>query len=160
MLLIIDGYNLLHASGVFGDERGPRGFEKSRLALLDMLVDLLGDRAADTIVVFDAARAPDGLPARLVHGGIRVWFAREYPDADSLIEELVEDDHAPASLVVVSGDRRLQAAARRRRATAVSSDEWLATMREQRRHRHRTADAKPPEPGPGDVENWLRHFGY
>jgi hypothetical protein len=160
MLLIIDGYNLLHASGVFGDERGPRGFEKSRLALLDLLVDLLGEKAADTIVVFDAARAPDGLPARLTHGGIRVWFAREYPDADSLIEELVEDDAAPTSLVVVSGDRRLQAAARRRRATAIGSDEWLASMREQRRQRQRTAETKPSEPGPGDVEGWLRYFGY
>jgi hypothetical protein len=159
MTLIIDGYNLLHASGVFGDERGPRGFEKSRLALLDMLVDLLGDAAANTIVVFDAARAPDGLPARLNHGGIRVWFAREYPDADSLIEELLEDAEAPASLVVVSGDRRLQIAARRRRAQAVSSDDWLATMREQRRARGRKAETKPPEPGPADVEGWKRYFG-
>jgi predicted RNA-binding protein with PIN domain len=159
MTVIIDGYNLLHASGVFGDERGPRGFEKSRLALLDMLVDMLGDAAADTIVVFDAARAPDGLPARLTHGGIRVWFAREYPDADSLIEELVEDNDAPTSLLVVSGDRRLQAAARRRRATAVSSEAWLATMREQRRRRRTQPDAKPPEPGPGDVEGWKRYFG-
>lgn len=159
MTLIIDGYNLLHASGVFGEERGPRGFEKSRLALLDMLVDLLGDDAVDTIVVFDAARAPDGLPARLTHGGIRVWFAREYPDADSLIEELVDDDTAPTNLVVVSGDRRLQAAARRRRAEAVSSEAWLATMREQRRRRRSPPDAKPPEPGPADVEGWKRYFG-
>ena len=159
MLLIIDGYNLLHASGVFGDERGPRGFEKSRLALLDLLVDLLGDKAADTIVVFDAARAPDGLPARLTHGGIRVWFAREYPDADSLIEELVENDDAPSSLLVVSGDRRLQVAARRRRAQAVSSDDWLATMREERRQRSRQRETKPPEPGPADVEGWKRYFG-
>jgi hypothetical protein len=159
MTLIIDGYNLLHASGVFGADRGPRGFEQSRLALLDMLVDLLGDAAADTVVVFDAARAPDGLPARLVHGGIRVWFAREYPDADSLIEELVEADDAPGSLTVVSGDRRLQVAARRRRATAVSSEEWLATMREQRRRRRHPPDAKPPEPGPDDGEGWKRYFG-
>jgi len=159
MTLIIDGYNLLHASGVFGAERGPRGFEASRVALLDMLVDLLADEAADTIVVFDAARAPDGLPARLTHGGIRVWFAREYPDADSLIEELVENDDAPASLLVVSGDRRLQAAARRRRAAAVSSDEWLAARREQRRRRQAAPEAKPPEPGPADVEGWKRYFG-
>jgi predicted RNA-binding protein with PIN domain len=159
MTLIIDGYNLLHASGVFGDERGPRGFEKSRLALLDMLVALLGEAVDDTIVVFDAARAPDGLPARLSHGGIRVWFAREYPDADSLIEELVEENDAPSSLLVVSGDRRLQAAARRRRANAVSSEEWLATMREQQRERRRQPETKPPEPGPADIEGWKRYFG-
>jgi hypothetical protein len=49
MTVIIDGYNLLHASGVFGRERGPRGFEQSRLALLDMLADRLGDEAGKTI---------------------------------------------------------------------------------------------------------------
>ncbi|MFM8434912.1 MAG: NYN domain-containing protein [Planctomycetia bacterium] len=159
MTLIIDGYNLLHASGVFGAERGPRGFEQSRLALLDLLAGLLGDEAAKTIVVFDAARAPDGLPGRHVHRGIRVWFAREYPDADSLIEELVDEDDAPASLLVVSSDRRLQAAARRRRAQAVSSEEWLESLRAARRARGRRPESKPPEPGPDDVERWKRYFG-
>jgi predicted RNA-binding protein with PIN domain len=159
--LIIDGYNLLHASGVFGADRGPRGFEQSRLALLDMLVDLLGDDASEALVVFDAARAPDGLPGRLVHRGIRVWFAREYPDADSLIEELVADDNAPGHLVVVSSDRRLQAAARRRRARPIGCEEWLAAARAARQARGRPGvDAKPPEPGPGDVQYWKDYFGY
>jgi predicted RNA-binding protein with PIN domain len=156
--LIIDGYNLLHASGVFGADRGARGFEQSREALLDMLVDLLGPGAAATIVVFDAARAPDGLPGRLVHGGMRVWYAREYPDADSLIEELVEADTAPGHLVVVSNDRRLRAAARRRRARAVGCEEWLAEARAARRGRRERAGEKPPEPGPEDVEFWKRYF--
>lgn len=158
MTLIIDGYNLLHASGVFGAERGPRGFEQSRLKLLDLLAELLGADAAKTIVVFDAANAPDGLPGRHVHRGLRVWFAREYPDADSLIEELVDADHAPQSLVVVSSDRRLQAAARRRRAAAVDCDAWLAETKARRRRRS-DHDAKPAEPGPHDVEAWKRYFG-
>ncbi|MBM3953885.1 MAG: hypothetical protein FJ309_04610 [Planctomycetes bacterium] len=159
MTLIIDGYNLLHASGVFGADRGPRGFEQSRVALLDLLADFLGDDAGDCLVVFDAARSPDGLPGRLVHRGIRVWFAREYPDADSLIEELVAGDDAPGSLVVVSGDRRLQAAARRRRATAVGPDQWLAERRSRARAARRPAESKPPPPEPGDVAAWKRYFG-
>lgn len=159
MTLIIDGYNLLHASGVFGVDRGPRGFEQSRIALLDVLLNLLGDEAAKTIVVFDAANAPDRLPGRCTHGPLRVWYARDYPDADSLIEEIVEDDTAPHDLIVVSSDRRLQAAARRRRATAVGSAEWLAERRDRRRGDRRPADTKPPEPGPEDVERWKRYFG-
>jgi len=157
MKLIIDGYNLLHASGVFGTGRGERAFEESRRALLDMLAELLGDEAARTVVVFDAARAPDGLPGRLTHRGIRVWFAREYPDADSLIEELVADATSP-HLVVVSSDRRLQVAARRRRAKAVSCEEWLAEARAARRRSHHAGDAKPPEPGPEGAEYWKRYF--
>jgi len=158
MTLLIDGYNLLHASGVFGSGRGPRGFEQSRFALLDLLADLLGPEATRTIVVFDAANAPDGLPGRHLHRGIRVWFAREYPDADSLIEELIDDDNAPQSLTVVSSDRRLQAAARRRRANAVDCETWLADLRARSRRRD-DADAKPAEPGPYDVEAWKRYFG-
>jgi len=158
MTLIIDGYNLLHASGVFGEDRGPRGFEQSRRKLLDLLVDLLGDAATRTIVVFDAAQAPDGLPARHVHGGIRVWFAREYPDADSLIEELVAGDTAPGHLVVVSSDRRLQAAARRRRARAVDSGEWLAEAKAARRGRE-AGPEKPSAPQAEDVEYWKKYFG-
>ena len=157
MKLIIDGYNLLHASGVFGTGRGERAFEESRRALLDMLAELLGEEAGQTVVVFDAARAPDGLPGRLTHRGIRVWFAREYPDADSLIEELVEDATSP-HLVVVSSDRRLQVAARRRRAKAVSCEEWLAEARAARRRSRQAGDAKPPEPGPEGAEYWKRYF--
>lgn len=156
MKLIIDGYNLLHASGVFGASRGPDGFEQSRRALLDMLADLLGAEASNTVVVFDAARAPDGLPGRSTHRGIRVWFAREYPDADSLIEELVEGATSP-HLMVVSNDRRLQAAARRRRAKAVSCADWLAEARAARRG-PRAGDTKPPEPGPEGAEYWKRYF--
>jgi hypothetical protein len=122
-----------------------------------MLADLLGEEATNTVVVFDAARAPDGLPGRSTHRGIRVWFAREYPDADSLIEELVEDATSP-HLVVVSNDRRLQAAARRRRARAVGCDEWLAEARAARRRARETNDIKPAEPGPEGADYWKRYF--
>ena len=158
-MIIIDGYNLLHASGVFGDARGPLGFEQSRRALLDHLSELLGAEAEQTIVVFDAADAPDGLPARYVHGSIRVWFAREYPDADSLIEEMVEEE-SPSGLVVVSSDRRVQAAARRRRAIAVDSNEWLTEKRRAMNECVRQKETKPTAPGPGDVEAWKRYFGF
>jgi predicted RNA-binding protein with PIN domain len=142
---------------VFGAGRGAGAFEESRRALLDMLADLLGEEAAQTVVVFDAARAPDGLPGRSTHRGIRVWFAREYPDADSLIEELVADATSP-HLVVVSNDRRLQAAARRRRVRAVACADWLAAARAARRRGGESPDAKPPEPGPEGADYWTRYF--
>jgi hypothetical protein len=87
-----------------------------------------------------------------------VWFAREYPDADSLIEEILEEERSPASITVVSNDRRLQLAARRRGAAAISSDAWLTELRRHRPAADSAAD-KPPEPGPGEVEHWKRLFG-
>ena len=44
-LTLVDGYNLLHASGVFGATRGARGLESSRTALLDHVADLVGETA-------------------------------------------------------------------------------------------------------------------
>ena len=132
--------------------------ESSRTALLDHVADLVGETASRVLFVFDAAKAPDGLPGKITHRGIRVWFAREYPDADSLIEEILEEERSPASITVVSNDRRLQLAARRRGAAAISSDAWLADLRRPRKVADPSAD-KPPEPGPGEVEHWKRHFG-
>lgn len=159
MKILIDGYNLLHASGVFGGVRGARGFEASRQALLNALARLLGDSAASTTVIFDAADAPPGLPDRSTHEGIAVRFARGYDSADSLIEELIEEHDAPTALTVVSSDNRVMAAARRRRAKPVASDAWFASLREADRAAGHARDAKPPEPGPDGAEEWKRYFG-
>lgn len=160
MKILIDGYNLLHASGVFGAVRGPGAFEASRRALLDALAALLGDQRHGATIVFDAAEAPPGLPERSSHDGIDVRFARDHPSADACIEDLIGEHDAPASLTVVSADNRIIAAARRRRAKAVSSHEWLAELRRTRRPRA-PGDVKPAPPGDdGEVARWLREFGY
>jgi len=160
MRILIDGYNLLHAAGVFGETRGPGGFEASRRALLDALARLLGDTRAKATVVFDAADAPPGLPARMVHDGIQVVFARDYPSADAMIEDMIEEHDAPTSLTVVSADNRVITAARRRRAKAVPSGEWFAELRAAARQPAQT-ETKPPPPGSDyEVERWLREFGF
>jgi predicted RNA-binding protein with PIN domain len=160
MKILIDGYNLLHASGVFGAVRGPGGFEASRRALLDAVAGLLGDLRNHTTVVFDAAEAPPGLPARYAHDGIDVRFARDHASADALIEELIEDHDAPGALTVVSADNRIITAARRRRAKAVSSHEWFTELRAARRSSGAT-EAKPAPPEDDrEVARWLREFGY
>lgn len=159
MKILIDGYNLLHASGVFGGVRGARGFEASRQALLDEIARLLGDAASTATVVFDAADAPPGLPDRSRHEGIAVRFARDYESADALIEEIIEDHQSPTALTVVSSDNRVMAAARRRRAKPVGSDEWFTNLRAAARTARYGHDTKPPEPGPEGAEAWKRYFG-
>ncbi len=159
MTLLIDGYNLLHASGILGRGRGPGGFERSRLALLNFIAESLpAETVAKTTVVFDAAHAPPGMPRVLNHRGICVRFAASHADADSLIEELIRADSAPRQLLVVSSDHRLHRAARRRRAQAIDSDHWHA---ETLRRRLETAllTAKPSAlPGADEVAYWLAKF--
>ena len=164
MTLLIDGYNLLHVSGIIGRGAGPGMFERSRLALLNFLAESLDPRdMPHTTVVFDAREAPPGLPVAVPHRGITVRFARHYEEADDLIEELIRADSAPRRLVVVSSDHRIQRAARRRRAKAVDSDIWYAELLRARRERQQVSTDAPARPAvpllEEDVNYWLRKFG-
>ncbi len=163
MSLVIDGYNLLHASGILGRGIGPGGLERSRTALLNFLAESLepGELSA-TIVVFDAREAPPGLPRSTVHRGIQVRYASPTGDADETIEQLIMENTAPRKLVVVSSDHRLHRAARRRKARAVDSDVWYHQVLSRRiaRERPQSESAKPAGPfSDVEVRNWLKHFG-
>lgn len=162
MVLIIDGYNLMHASGIFGRGQGPGGFERSRLALLNFVAESVDPPdLANTTVVFDARQAPPGLPRRLVHRDMTVMFAAGYESADELIEELVRAASAPRRLLVVSSDHRVQRAARRRRARWIDSDQWYVEMSRRRGAKHAPASRasnKPIDPSAGEVEFWLARF--
>ena len=163
MPLIIDGYNLLHASGVFPKDEGPATFERARYALLDFLTGVLSAAQREqTTIVFDAAQAPPGLPAEVKHEGITVRYARGYADADTLIEEMIEKHASPRTLTVVSSDHRIQRAARRRRANPVDSEIW----RDQVWRQAEESGAGEPvltKPGSGlektDIAHWMTEFG-
>jgi len=149
MALLIDGYNLLNASGILPPADRPPTLEQSRKALLDFLAERLEPQELSrTVVVFDATGAPPGLPREVQYRGLSVRFAPRTSDADTLLEELIQADHAPRRLTVVSSDHRVQRAARRRRARAVDSDVWfLEIVRQQR------AQAAPSAPAPEPPAN-------
>jgi predicted RNA-binding protein with PIN domain len=164
MPIIIDGYNLLNVVGITGRGMGPGGLERARQALLNFLAESLeAKEIAKTIVVFDSREAPWGLPRTVLHRGLSVQYASKYPDADCLIEELIQKESAPRQLTVVSSDHRLQRAARRRRARAVDSDVWYAEIlhaRRVRQEKSQEAPAQPPVPLlPEDVQYWIEQFG-
>jgi len=162
--ILIDGYNLISTAGILGRGAGPGALARARLALLNFLAESLDAKElAGTTVVFDAAGAPPGLPRHVAHRGIAVRFAARYPDADSLIEKLIDEHSAPRRLLVVSSDHRLQRAARRRRARAIDAELWYDEIvrRQQRRERRdRRGQGKPPVPLLAEaVDYWVRQFG-
>jgi uncharacterized protein len=170
MSLLIDGYNLLNATGIPSRGKGPGNLERARQALLNTLAESLPeDELPRTTVVFDASESPWGVAKQLNHRGMTVMFASRDEDADTVIERLVAADSAPKRLTVVSSDHRLQRAAHRRKATAVDSDVWFAQLLRDRAARlepqlpgaNPTADVPKPEGplSPGEVEHWLRQFG-
>jgi hypothetical protein len=160
MPLVIDGYNLLHASDVFGQGPGRTSLESSRRALLDFLADHLPAKdLSDVTIVFDASGAPPGLPREEVYRGIAVRFAPRREDADAVIERLIEEHGQPQALVVVSSDHRIQRAARRRRATSIDSDVWYTQLVREAQSRPAPREVKPAPPvDPEDVARWVREF--
>jgi predicted RNA-binding protein with PIN domain len=163
MAILIDGYNLLHGSGILGRGVGPGSLERSRTALLNFLAESLEESELPrTVVVFDARSAPPGLPRVVMHRGMTVRFAEPGSDADDVIEQLIKADSAPRRLTVVSSDHRLHRAARRRKARPVDSDEWYADVLRKRIAgvRRKSPSLKPTDlPGDGEVRFWLRQFG-
>lgn len=146
--LLIDGYNLLHGTGLFGHGKGAGTLEASREALLSFLARAVESGELErTTVVFDSSDAPPGLPRTVRRQGMTIRFAVGYADADELLEELIAADHAPKKLTVVSSDHRVQRAARRRRAHTVDSHQWYFEMRQRLgRPDAGESDAKPEGP--------------
>lgn len=163
MRLLIDGYNLMYAAGFTHSLQDERGLQRSREALLGFLAATLApSEAAETVIVFDAAGAPPGLPAEQEYHGMRVFFARNHAEADDLIEELIRADHSPKQLTVVSSDHRLHKAARRRKAVPIDSEAWFDKLERQGRatgDQPPQASAKPAGPlSPAEVQRWTALF--
>jgi len=165
MFLLIDGYNLLHATDIFGEGSGPGSFQRSREALVAFLAASLSDtERAQTTIVFDATEAPPSLPNHYTVEGIQVVYARDYPDADTLIEEMIEEHPAPRGVLVVSSDHRVQRAARRRGAKYTDSERWYSELWQRRIELRRNQQKSIPEkpvglPSATEIAYWVEQFG-
>jgi predicted RNA-binding protein with PIN domain len=167
MRLLIDGYNLMYAAGLLGKRLGPDGFRKVRTRFLNDLAHALGALEAQlTTVVFDASAAPEDRPQRASHKGITVIYAVEDENADERIEHLIAAHSSPKTLTVVSSDHRIRQAANRRRAKAVTADEFWTQLRDRKPGKPTPSPAMPPPeertrqegPSPGEAAMWLEIF--
>jgi predicted RNA-binding protein with PIN domain len=163
MALLIDGYNLLNVTGIFGAAGPGTELHRTRLAFLNFLASSFNKRErATTTIVFDAAGAPPGLPSTVAHDGMTVHFAQRYFNADEMIEKLLEEWRGPKSLTVVSSDHRVQRAARQRGAKFIDSEVWYRDLRTTRRmvKKETIAASKPTGAlSPDEVAYWLKEFG-
>ena len=131
MKVIVDAMNALHMTGILPPE----------LAGMDVpgLVDQMarGRWARSQVVLVCDGTLPPGQRA-VKRGGISTVYAGRGREADDLIEELIERSHAPTGLLVVSSDRRIIKAARRRRCHSMSSSAFLRSLH----HDHERATAR------------------
>ena len=128
-MLIVDTYNVLHHP--LAHRELPHDAGAAELAAL---IAAGRHRRSRAVLVCDSMPRNMG---PMAHRCAELRFQVEHAeliyagpgrDADSLIERLIEAEHAPRRMSVVSSDRRLQKAARRRRARVIPSDDFLRSL--------------------------------
>lgn len=157
MRFLLDGYNLMHFLGLVRP-RSKKSLERSRADLQEWLRRVHGPRVGDVTLVFDGRQFDGAQPAALVDHGLRVQFSQGEP-ADDLIAEMIGDERRPKQMTVVSNDRRVQEAAKRRRCLAWSCGEYVDWVLD--------SGLEPPKPPreaektpdtPEEQERWRREF--
>jgi predicted RNA-binding protein with PIN domain len=128
-MLLVDTYNVLHhplAMRELPHDSGP--------AELAALIAAGRHRRSRALLVCDGMPRKLGPAAhrdaelRFHVEGSELLYAGPGRDADSLIERLIEADSAPRRLTVVSSDRRIQRAGRRRKARVMPSHDFLGVL--------------------------------
>ena len=159
MTFLIDGYNLMHAVGLVRRGLPAKGLEPARIRFLDWLADSIRDRDDLLRVVFDAQKAP--MPSsEYGHRGVRVRFAFRQT-ADEMIEELVQAEPHPSRLAVVSNDRQVQEAGRRRRCEIYTCQmfvDWTIDQRPANTPHPHEPEKPEPDATPEEMAAWLTVF--
>lgn len=124
---IIDGYNLIFQCGLQKRSASDDMLRKARQRMIHEILAGVSKTVAKRItIVFDAAERPllaKGNSETI--GGMKIFYADQYDDADSMIEHLIAKHSVPRKLTVVSSDHRLHKAALRRKAIPIDSDLWF-----------------------------------
>ena len=156
MPLLVDCYNVLYAD------------MPTRLAGLDEagLCRVLASSVwggQGVVVVCDGHVKPNGPEASPVVG-VDLIYSGPGRSADDVIIEMIDRDSAPRRITVVSNDRAIQKAAKRRRCRVMSSETLIAVLSAGGPRRHQTTGTTNKEylSGPlteDEVEHWLEQFG-
>jgi uncharacterized protein len=106
-VLIVDGYNVIHAWPELKSALDGAGLEESRRLLIAMLAEYGAVRGIEVTVVFDGPRTSTASPAEVVDG-VTVRFGGASGSADHVIERLAyraSQTGRAADVVVATSDR-------------------------------------------------------
>lgn len=158
MPLIIDCYNVLHVA------MPPMLAGLSEAGLCHALARTKWAASGQPItVVADGRPKPLGVEESPV-AEVDLVYAGSHRSADDLIIDLINAHSAPRRLTVVSSDRVIRAAARRRRARDLASEDFIDQLCDQlRKHAQGPPPLSRPQfaPLPPElVQRWKQAFGF
>jgi predicted RNA-binding protein with PIN domain len=146
--VVIDGYNLLYA-------RGEAPSADSRERLVRDLVRWAGRRGRRAVLVFDAWAQGGRVEHEEARGPVTVCFTRYGERADAWIVRRVA---ARPEAVVVTSDRAVGQAARRRGAAVIGAEAFLVRLEAALSPDAEDESVEPAPTGrrPGRQASWLR----
>jgi len=151
---LIDGNNLIFACK-------KAGFEIDRQGLCALL-QVLARQARRVTVVFDGPARVDTASEQTTEG-IELVFSGTVK-ADDIICELIAQNTAPRRLTVVSTDRQIRKAARRRRCKVQRSEQFAEYLIRLAEKPPRRPPTEPPQKRHGltadETKAWLKEFGF
>lgn len=162
MALLVDAYNVLHVTGVLPPDLAGLGVLELRDLILvsrfrHMPVALVCDGFGPGVRGVDESSTTSDL-------GVTIHYTGSRRDADTHIERAIRACTHPHRLSIVSSDRRIVRAARRRRCRVMGSDAFLEALESDWR---RCADRRSAPPAQaytipldaGSVQWWRDYFG-
>ena len=158
-MLVIDVFNVLHCGGIL-----PPELVLHELSDLAWLLENSRYAGSPRVLVCDGVRPGVGHtgPSTTRIGEARVIYAGAGREADYESEGIIERSSFPTRLLVVSSDKRIAKAARKRHAPYLKSEGFLRQLALDADRRH--AEPMPkwvheiPLPR-ASVEHWLETFG-
>lgn len=155
MPIFIDCYNVLHA------DKPASLAGLGEASLCGLLAGSPWARGGVTVVC-DGSPKPHSPDPRDVEP-VALIFSGPGRSADDVIIQMIDKDSAPRRLTVVSSDREIRKAARRRRARDISSEAFLEKLAlAVKQGGGGTATSGKPSAGPmtdDHVDRWLDFFG-
>lgn len=159
MPVLFDGYNLLRSI-----QKNDEQFHAlTEVGLCRILSEYLMKNRNHGHMFFDGVGPKDQTDMERLGGfnNMEVYFSGHDRDADSAIEQKILDSTAPKRLIVVSTDRRLRAAAGKRKAISVTSEIfWASLMNQFDNQRAPTPEPREKRSGitSAETDQWLEYF--
>lgn len=160
MPILIDGYNLLRGAAKWGPDKS-----LGQLRLCELLGRWSVLTKKPVTIVFDGPEPRAGYARQLRNCGIQVLYSGPGRSADDLLIEEIQRCSAPRRLEVVSADREIRVAARRRRCREIGPEVFFESVCS----RLAASSVRPPrrvEPATkqkglreGELHFWLAEFG-